>query len=93
MKVNIITIITLMVFALAPVVSVSADMWDETPGVFDESPVAGSGSFNYNRPAVNLWAETPDLNADSETYELVLEADARINGNKVIPECTLKRPI
>ena len=84
MKARIITVIGLMVFALAPLSSVSADMWSETPGTFDEPGESfGSATLVYNRPAVNLWAETPDANANQGDYDLELDAEARfVNSNK-----------
>ena len=84
MKVKIITIMALLALALVPLTSASADMWSETPGTFDESSESlGSSTLVYNKPAVNLWAETPDADADQGDYDLELETEGRfVTSNK-----------
>jgi hypothetical protein len=96
MKIKIMMILALLVFALSPLTSASADMWDETPNPSDDltnpSFVPEPFRFVYKRPAVDMWAETPNVSAESEDYDLVLENEVRIVKGLAHPEFYAETP-
>jgi hypothetical protein len=63
--------------------------------IFDSSRDSSIGNepltFNYSRPAVDMWAETPDLNDNSGDYDVVLEADVRFD-KTINPELYAETP-
>jgi hypothetical protein len=48
-------------------------------------------TFNYSAPAVDMSAETPDLNDNPGEYDLVLEADVRFD-ETIYPELYVETP-
>lgn len=80
-----ITIITLLVFAVTPLVSLAADMWAETPDLNNDfetsSVITAAGALNSKSPATDLWAETPDLLSNSANHGIIVETESRVVKN------------
>jgi hypothetical protein len=77
----IITLLSLMVFAVIPFTAHAADMWVETPDLNNDhdvpSVVIGSSTFTYESPEVDMWAETPNLLIEREEHGVYIDTESR----------------
>ena len=93
---KVLSILAFMALTITPFTAHAGDIWEETPGLFDNtehtSAVSKPNVFIYKRPPVNMWAETPDLNAEAEDYDVVIDNEARFV-DTFFPEMYVETPV
>ena len=77
---KLITLLSLMVFAVISPTTYAADMWAETPDLNNNmvpTLVTGSSTFTYESPEVDMWAETPNFLTDRKEHGVYIDTESR----------------
>jgi hypothetical protein len=81
----IMALLSMMVFAFAPVTAYAADLWAETPDLNNDdnvpTVVTGSSIFIYESPEVDMWAETPNFFTEREKHGVYIDTESRFVSN------------
>ena len=78
---KLITLLSLMVFAVIPPTTYAADMWAETSDLNNNNNVptvvTGLSIITYESPEVDMWAETPNFLTDREEHGVYIDNESR----------------
>jgi hypothetical protein len=92
---KIMALILVIGFAVAPVTAFAADLWSETPDLFNDDEVAsvetGPAEFTSSIPRIDMWAETPDHLLRHEDHGVLIDTTPQVV-NTFKPEMYAETP-